>query len=370
MNTVLVIGDLHIKVSNLPEIDAFLNAIDEIVFNKDSKCPDMIVLLGDVLDGHERLHSMALNKAVEVVKYFAGHTPTFVLVGNHDFYNNGIFLSEDHWMNCLKDIPNVTVVDKVIQKNNFVFVPYVQPGRFMEALSGLFPLTDIECGNSSSTPSAIFAHQEFKGSTFGAFVSEVGDDWGCASSFPFVVSGHIHRNQMLWDGNVYYPGSAIQHAFGESERNVVALITFDEDAKHCIQEIDLKLPQKKIIYVDVEDITEAYVEKLVGGPSTPSLIKIVIRGTALEIATFRCSKVYRRLVTMKYKLALRPTEHDPPPTYDDVVGDMGGIGRIGAMLHDPPQIIKPFRQVMHDLIIREDDPALLDLFNSITSSSS
>ncbi len=42
-------------------------------------------------------------------------------------------------------------------------------------------------------------------------------------SFPLVISGHIHSEQRP-QKNIFYPGSVIQHAFGESEDNGLLLL--------------------------------------------------------------------------------------------------------------------------------------------------
>ena len=90
------------------------------------------------------------------------------------------------------------------------------PGRFHEAL-GTKKWTDATC---------IWAHQEFYGCKMGAIVSVEGDKWDLHS--PLVISGHIHSKQRPQE-NVYYSGSAMQHAFGESEKNIIAYISFYPD---------------------------------------------------------------------------------------------------------------------------------------------
>ncbi len=70
----------------------------------------------------------------------------------------------------------------------------------------------------------IFAHQEFYGCKMGAIESIEGDKWD--HSFPLVISGHIHSEQRP-QKNIFYPGSVIQHAFGESEDNGLLLLIFN-----------------------------------------------------------------------------------------------------------------------------------------------
>ena len=82
--TVLFIGDPHFQVSNIIEVDLFL---EKIINLATIKKPDIIVISGDILHTHERLHTVALNKAYELIDNMRKISKTYVLVGNHD-YNN------------------------------------------------------------------------------------------------------------------------------------------------------------------------------------------------------------------------------------------------------------------------------------------
>ena len=69
----------------------------------------------------------------------------------------------------------------------------------------------------------IFSHQEFSGCKMGAIISIEGDKWSL--DYPHIVSGHIHSRQIP-QKNIYYPGAAMQHAFGESEKNIIAFLKY------------------------------------------------------------------------------------------------------------------------------------------------
>jgi len=89
----------------------------------------------------------------------------------------------------------------------------------------------------------------------GAITSLEGDKW--PESYPPIVSGHIHSRQII-QNNIYYPGSALQHAFGESDKNIIPILTFSENYNYNnnfykLEEIDLCLPKKKIVYLNIED---------------------------------------------------------------------------------------------------------------------
>lgn len=289
MTTVLFIGDPHFQVSNIPEVELFIEKMTRLA---EEKKPDLIVIAGDLLHTHERLHSIPLNKAYEFVDKMRHITETFVLVGNHDMYNNSQFLTNNHWMNSMKEWKNTVIVDTVetvtINDNFFVFVPYVYPGRFEEALS----ISDIDWKNAD----CIFAHQEFFGCKMGAIVSVEGDKWPL--EYPHVVSGHIHSKQRP-QNNIYYSGSAMQHAFGESSKNIIAYLTFIQGEDYNLEEIDLKLPRKKIVYMDVENIDDY---KL---PETKDKIKITVSGGYNQFKALKRTKKYKKLIKEGVKVVFK-----------------------------------------------------------------
>jgi DNA repair exonuclease SbcCD nuclease subunit len=291
--SVLFIGDPHFQVSNIPEVELFMEKIINLATEKQ---PDIIVIAGDILHTHERLHTIALNKAYELVDNMRKITKTYVLVGNHDYIQNQQFLTDNHWMNAMKEWKNTTIIDYVLKEkiNNetFIFVPYVPPGRFEEALKTMKETwLDANC---------IFAHQEFAGCKMGAIVSVEGDKWPLDS--PLVISGHIHSKQRPQE-NIYYSGSAMQHAFGESEKNIIAYITFDNN-DYNIEEIDLELPRKKIIYMDVDDI-DTYIV-----PVTEDQIKLTLKGDYNDFKALKKTKKYKKLVEDGIKVVFKPKKND------------------------------------------------------------
>lgn len=302
---VMFIGDPHFQVSNICEVDLFLDKINKLA--TESK-PDMIVIAGDILHTHERLHTLALNKAYELVKYMRHIAPTYILVGNHDMCNNQQFLTDNHWMNGMKEWDNVVIVDEVIIDTmggkKMVFVPYVPSGRFEEALNTAQGWEDADC---------IFAHQEFYGCKMGAIVSVDGDKWPLNA--PPVVSGHIHSKQTP-QANIYYSGSAMQHAFGESEKNIIAILTFHSDnAKYELDEVDLSLPRKKIVYVDV-DAVEKYEVK-----ETQDQIKLTVKGDYEEFKALKKTKKYKDIIDKGVKVVFKPKKLSETVKYEskDVV---------------------------------------------------
>jgi len=288
--TVIFIGDPHFQVSNIEEVEIFITRITTLVTERK---PDIVVIGGDLLHTHERLHTIALNKAYELVNKMRQITKTYVLVGNHDYIQNQQFLTDNHWMNAMKEWENTVIVDKVIieeiKNEKLVFVPYVPPGRFEDALNTI--------GDAWKDASCIYAHQEFYGCKMGAIISEEGDKWSLDN--PYVVSGHIHSRQIPQE-NIYYSGSAMQHAFGESEKNIIACLDI-HDRKYTLDEIDLSLPRKQIIYIDTETIDD-----FVTPNNTQDKIKVSISGNYNEFKALKKSKKYKELIKKGIKVVFKP----------------------------------------------------------------
>lgn len=318
---VLAIGDPHFMIKNIPEVEIFVKKLEELIKNEN---PDYIVMLGDLLHEHERLHTIPLNIAYNFIKMLSSYAYTYCIVGNHDLINNKQYLTDNHWMNAMKDWDNVKVIDKVITENNFVFCPYVPPGRFIEAVESYIK-SDTKC---------VFAHQEFYGCKMGAIVSVEGDKW--LDTHPIVISGHIHSNQRPQD-NVYYPGASLQHAFGESEKNIIPIITFS-DSGYDIREVDLELPRKKIVYVDIENIDDYEVK------DTKHKLKIKLSGNYEEFKTFKKSVKYKELSKKGIKISYKPKK------VEEKINDIDS---------------SDFLKILHNLVIKEKNSYLLSDYNHI-----
>lgn len=287
---ILCIGDPHIKIENIAEFNEFESKLYNLI---DTENPDFIVCLGDILHTHERLHTNPLNKAYSFIDGLRKRSKTYLIVGNHDYIHNQEYLSTNHWMNSLKEWKNITVVDKVIDYsidgNYFVFVPYVYPGKFVEALSTI--------GDKWKDSTVIFAHQEIKGCKMGPVQSIEGDNWEL--NYPNIISGHIHSNQTPQE-NVYYPGSAMQNAFGESEKNIIPIITTCSGSITSKREIDLQLPRKKIISCDIENI-----EKLKIDFNTKDKLRLTIKGEYEDFKSLKKTSKYKELVDNGIKIVFR-----------------------------------------------------------------
>lgn len=276
INKVLFIGDPHFKVSNALQTDIFCSKCIEIFEqNKDAIC----VIGGDILDTHEKLHQTPYNKALKFIDALRKINKIILLVGNHDYENNQQFLTDKHWMNSLKYWENVTVVDSVKIIDDMVFVPYVPPGKFIDALDTI----DYDWKNAK----CIFAHQEFRGCNFGIIKSENGDKWPL--DYPLVISGHIHKPHSP-QKNIIYPGSVIQHNFGEEENDTGINIYDFSEPELKIKKIKVDIPSLITLKIQIEDL-----EKTVKSLNVKPLqkIRIFCTGTIDQCKSMKKRKFYK-----------------------------------------------------------------------------
>jgi DNA repair exonuclease SbcCD nuclease subunit len=279
---ILVVGDPHTKLSSIREIDLLARRIVE-------KCKELsilhIVILGDLADGHAKMHVQVFNA---IIKFFevlleAG-LRIYYPIGNHDAINNQIFLSEDHFFNAFKwwqvegDLKIIDdVEDTHIGPHRFVFCPYVPPGRFREALT--------KEPRTWDGVRAIFCHQEFKGAKMGAIESKHGDEW--PETAPLIISGHIHDREKL-QKNIFYVGTPYPAKFGEKTEKTVTVLDVADDGKISMGHIDLGLPKKLTVKITTEQFKSYQLPE-------NTHVRMHLSGTVEEIAKCKKTKKYQEL---------------------------------------------------------------------------
>lgn len=311
--TCMVWGDLHFKKDNTIETDILHKKSLELIKQYN---PTYAVVLGDVANDFERIHTNPLERAIRFLHDVSELVPLYVVIGNHDRPNNSDFLSPYHPFVGLRYCPNITIVDKVqstviasndgSHKKKIVLCPYVYPGRLHEALltaddrtikSQLPPdyekldeqlRKELDSGMPAilENSSVVYAHQEFLNAPLGAIKSTVGDAWPL--SYPLCVSGHIHIHTIL-QNNLMYIGTPFQHSFGEQGDKTISLFTWSDpnSNEYTHERIDLGIPNKILLHVSAPEI-------MTYRPPDPAnaSIKIIINGTSAEIkAAMKSAKV-------------------------------------------------------------------------------
>lgn len=400
---VLTIGDPHFKVSNIKECEEMIEKIVQIA--KEKK-PDFIVCLGDILDRHETIHVSPLTLSIKFLSRLEQIAKLYVIIGNHDRPNNSDFLSNQHPFNAVKEWKNTIVVDKAIKDtikgHRFVFVPYVPPGRFLEAIDTLIPKpeksddvflkeqmeeqmieerekslndkpflnfikamiihNDLELPNSLkpdfkakkenkivdiddnfiNSITSFFGHQEFFGAHMGVIISQTGDKW--SHEYPLVISGHIHDYDRP-QNNIVYTGTPMQHSFGDREDKTISLFTFFSNKKWTEERLNLNLPKRSIVYLDPKNV-------ITWIPPEGKLIKVIIKGTSSEIKATMKLQYIKQLIKKGIKVVYK--------TLDEGESEIRDISKI------TPQI--PYLQKLYQTV--SPDKNQVDWFNKLFGSIS
>ena len=278
MVTSLCFGDPHFHTNNIYNIEI---AMTETIALTRKLNPTFVVILGDVLHEHNIIHTPAYKLAVTWIELLSRICHVYVLIGNHDYIDHTQFLTDNHIFGPLKKWPRVTIVDEVIVNTwggyKFTFCPYVEPGRFEEALNTI--------GESWKDSTCIFAHQEFRGAKFGGKISEDGDSW--ASDLPPVISGHIHEAQIV-NENIYYTGSLMQHAQGDTGEKNMWLLQFSGNTWQYFLYQFQNLKPRKTIKIKISEFEEFDLSV-----ADTCYLRLILTGTNEEKKVCKISKKYK-----------------------------------------------------------------------------
>jgi hypothetical protein len=295
---ILVVGDLHARAVALGEFQELAEAVLGVVRERR---PDRVVLAGDLLHEHAHVHTGPLNAVLDFLRPLREVAPVHALMGNHDLASNQCFLEPRHAFNAVKAWEGVTIVDEVRASDDgrFLYVPFVPPGRFVEALDGAVALGRL--ARPWQEAEAIFAHQDFVGARQGEIVLRLGEKW--RPSWPLVVSGHVHEHQWL-QKNLCYVGAPRAHTFGLRADHTVSLFTFGPEGRRE-DRIALGLPRKITLEISVAE-AETF------EPPARDLVRLVVKGPAASLLAFKGTPRYKALAASVAKLILQAVESREP----------------------------------------------------------
>lgn len=303
MITILTIGDPHYTDANTVDTIEFEKGCIDLIRERQ---PDLVVLLGDILDKHGKYDAGPHNRATAFLKILraevSSYSGTFLtLIGNHDRQTNNEYLTPIHPFSAFEQTEkfriaaDVQVLSVTSQSENesikVVAVPYVFPGRFEEAIKTSEEATYLVY--EQPEPVVILAHQEFLNAQMGAHKSMAGDVWDL--NLPAVISGHVHDHQRL-QSNVLYVGTPFQQKYNESAHKTVSMFSI-EPGMSAVEILDaeerITLPgliKKKTIRVTAEELPSIDPDQ-----HENYRVKIVISGTLEERAAVVKSKKYLEL---------------------------------------------------------------------------
>lgn len=281
MTTSLVIGDPHFKVSNLSDCESFA---DQLIALIETEKPEQIILLGDLFNDFAVVRSEVLKLWTVFFQRASKLTKVICLVGNHDMAgaDGGTFPMEP-----FKTIPNVTIVDKLMQIDGINYMPFVRNNsEFETTVRGIAP------------DSVLFCHQSFNGATFeNGFFDPHGADPVCVQHLGAVICGHIHKEQLM--ANIYYPGAPFQHSFGDSgQLKSVVMMDLHKNCYTITKKHKLSMPEYAVItFPEVHQLIPYLYSLLKFNDHDLSKlnIKIISHGSPAEIAAFWQDELVKEL---------------------------------------------------------------------------
>jgi len=252
-----------------------------------------VICLGDTLDRHATLDQLAKKAAEDFFITISKITPLVILIGNHDRINDRDFLSDISPFYVMKFIPNITVVDSTTWIDDEIYVPYVEPGKFLDALKIINYDPSVD---GIKHPRFIFAHQEFKDSQMGSVKSIKGDIWKI--EYPTVFTGHMHEYQVLPQG-IICVGSLIQNKFDNHHDKALIILNFD-NTEHKYVRYHLKSAPRTLILKFTQNDLDDFEDKIRNylNDDTDLRIKVKLHLTPSESTSIKKDLRFQKLKQM------------------------------------------------------------------------
>lgn len=258
---ITLIGDLHVKKSNLEKQKQLFKDIEELD-NED------IILTGDLLDTKSVVKSECLNFLYEEFRTSSKHF--WIIIGNHDQHHLG---ATEHSLEPLKALDNVTIIDELgeftIGRLQLVGIPYIHdPEDFKTVVEHV----------ENKKDKILICHQGFTGFDYGSgYIAKEETEVNSVKGFKAVYAGHFHKYQKFDNG--CYIGTPFSHNFGESNQ-VKYIGEIDEKGTLALQETDF--PKHLTYEIDCGDELEHKIENY----SSSNYNRIILRGSSEDISTF------------------------------------------------------------------------------------
>ena len=193
---IILLSDVHIGLYSDSKIfhDVTINLFKEIVDTCERENIDHIFILGDYFHNRKNLNTKSMDAALQVADIISTKN-TVILVGNHDAYYKTNLIPNS--LQIFKHHPNITIIDKITQMEEFVLCPW---GELPRGFHGGYCL----------------GHFELNGFHMNSgYICNKGEDPKelIYNDFDHIYSGHFHMPST--QGNITYLGAPFQHNFSD-----------------------------------------------------------------------------------------------------------------------------------------------------------
>lgn len=196
---ILRVGDPHIRPSNIDEANRLMGFVNMCIQGSKTGIPiERLEILGDLFHTHAVIRLEVLEFWNMWLQVFRDAVETVVLVGNHDM--TGDKNSRMHALTVFKRLQNerLRIIDAPTNIGIFGYLPYIHGSEtFYKSAQWL----------ADQESKVLVCHQTFSGSQYeNGFYAPEGIDPDLVP-FDTIISGHIHREQIIANGKVDYPGT-------------------------------------------------------------------------------------------------------------------------------------------------------------------
>lgn len=260
-----VCGDPHVTPASIDKAAILFDIFEDI--------GNDVIILGDLFEFKEIVRGQCMNFVMDKIKRSKLHY--IILVGNHDWFNLDC---KDHSLRPLKELPNVTIVDKPMAMNldsrAALFLPYFDN---IEALKK--ELQEAEAGGTDF----VFMHQGVVGFDYGNGHMADGNGHGemtadIVSGFLRVISGHFHK--YAEEGNLTFLGTPYSHTFGETDQTKYLAVLRPHENEFEL--IETPFPRHRTLNIDLSKKSAiANLKKVL--KDSKDEFRVILTGTEMQI---------------------------------------------------------------------------------------
>jgi DNA repair exonuclease SbcCD nuclease subunit len=281
MSGELIVGDMHLKVSNLDGVRAILAWLLGVAR---TERPTRVILLGDVFHTHAVVRSEVLREFTAFVVSMSSIAPLICVVGNHDMAS--ATQESVHALEPFKQYTNVTVVDIPTVIDGDLFIPFCSSADAWLLAFDAFP-----------TVKRVYCHQPFLGADMG-FVKSI-DGVPVPTRGTPIISGHIHIAQQL--GDVWFPGSLYAQESADADQTKGAYLVTSQS--HRL--IEAPMPRWRNFHATTADY-EAVISQML--PTDHN--HLVLAGPSAELTAVLASDLFKKLKRAhRFSLRKEPTSN-------------------------------------------------------------
>ncbi len=273
---ILVFGDTHFGLklgktgySKAQSIKEAFKAFEQIINLTETEKIDVVIHVGDVFD-RSKPDKKIVHKAYSLFERLLNTGVKFIIIpGNHDRSTLDNTLLEQIYPNfhILNSLGSVNYEDW-----NFVGFPFTKSPQ--QTLELAFQIAE----EKKQFKTIVFCHQTFIGAEVGPqnFKFNLKHNAVVVNKLPvnvpFIVSGHIHRAQILQDGKVIYPGSVIRTSFQEYIEPKGVLIIDEEGGTLTVNFKEIESSTLEVVEVRYDELDKTLREI---DPQIRTLVRVI-----------------------------------------------------------------------------------------------